>query len=624
LDEDAARRVNSVVGATSDEQDGAVSHESEDGAQRQFLLFDALCQFFKAAAEPRSIVIVFEDIHWADRQSLQLLEFIGAQIESSNLLIIVTARDWQDGESAGTLKELSRHPGFIRHDVARFSHTETRDLVLAFGTKNRERIDEIFRLSEGNAFFAVELTRLVKPEKGRSSTPSGTFQLPETVTETITRRIASLSANCTEILTVAAVFGRQFNLEELAAVGQDQDTAELRVFIEEAVTANVVREGEPLNVSFEFSHALIQKTIYDAIPSIQRQLIHGNIAEYFVSNLEAGRNSSSPRPPSEIAHHYINSADPSKRDEIAHYSILAGDEAHAAYAFLDAARHFTVAVGSTDQTKSTAALGELYLKQGLSHRWAGQGHEAIDSFIDAFDVFEHIGATAKAIEVSRQPIGRGLGVAPHQVGLCERGLALVEEGSLDQARILNEMGAALGSNQRQEEALDALEKSAAIATALEEPVLAAHALLNAAFTHIWALDIRKGAEASTTALRRLEDTEEELLVNLGHRAAGMAFLILGEPEESRYHSGELIKYSLLARQKGRPRVGFDEYMACVLALREGRWTDAMAIGDRRSAIEISQILNSSGIFRPAILRNCLPMIPTPHCRTWWQRLKASS
>lgn len=187
----------------------------------------------------------------------------------------------------------------------------------------------------------------------------------------------------------------------------------------------------------------------------------------------------------------------------------------------------------------------------------------------------------------------------------------------DQARILNEMGAALGSNQRQEEALDALEKSAAIATALEEPVLAAHALLNAAFTHIWALDIRKGAEASTTALRRLEDAEEELLVNLGHRAAGMAFLILGEPEESRYHSGELIKYSLLARQKGRPRVGFDEYMACVLALREGRWTDAMAI-------EISQILNSSGIFRPAILRNCLPMIPTPHCQTWWQRLKASS
>ena len=105
----------------------------------------------------------------------------------------MTARDWQDGESAGTLKELSRHHGFIRHDVARFSHTETRDLVLAFGTKNRERIDEIFRLSEGNAFFAVELTRLVKPEKGRSSTTTGTFQLPETVTETITRRIARKS-----------------------------------------------------------------------------------------------------------------------------------------------------------------------------------------------------------------------------------------------------------------------------------------------------------------------------------------------------------------------------------------------------------------------------------------------
>ena len=249
LPTDVIRRVESLVSGNHATDHAA---ESVDASAERFLLFDSLFQYLVVAAASKSLVIVLEDIHWADNQSRQFLEFFAAQIESSKILIVATARDWQEGTSQQTLIELARHPGFVRHDIARLTKQETRDLVHSLG-KHEPGVDEkVYQLSEGNAFFTVELSRLLATDGPQDFVlETKVVQLPETIVATIFQRISQLSENCKQTLTFASVIGRQFELRELEGViRSDLNSQEVRTAIDEAVSAGVVRVFDPKNSSF--------------------------------------------------------------------------------------------------------------------------------------------------------------------------------------------------------------------------------------------------------------------------------------------------------------------------------------------------------------------------------------
>jgi hypothetical protein len=495
LPADAIRRVESLVSGDNfaDHADHALDANTE-----RFLLLDSLFQYLVAAASAKSLAIILEDIHWADTQSLLLLEFFAPQIESSRILIIATARNWQHGTSKQTLNELARHPGFVRHDIAKLTKQETSDLVHTLG-KHEPGVDEkVYQLSEGNAFFTVELSRLLATDSSKDSgRKTAITQLPETIVATITQRISGLSETSKLSLTFASVVGRQFELRELESIAKDDlKSPDVRASIDEAVSAGVVRGVDPKIPSYEFAHALIQKTIYDTTTATKRQNVHGRLAEYYDSAQSTKAGSSALKSAGEMAHHFIMSADRSKQAQIVKYSVQAGDEAEATYALDAAVDHYTSAVEYSNAQRPTPELGDLYFKLGIACRNASQADKAVDNYIAAFNVFESIGDTANAIKMSYQPIGRGPGEASHQIELCERGLKIVEKGSTDHARILNEMGSTLGSNHRQEEAIAALDNSTEIANGNEEPELAAHALLNLAATHLGPSKCAKGPTRS--------------------------------------------------------------------------------------------------------------------------------
>ncbi len=584
LPEDAAQRVSSISASYSDvftANGNAEKTNGADGEDRQrFLLFDAVLQFVKAAARIRPLVIVLEDIHWADPRSLELLEFVATLIDDSNLLIIATARDWQDGGSAATLNELSRHPGFVRHDIARLDRSETRELVETFGSESPEFADEVFRLSEGNAFFAVELSRLIRPVDRQISTAENpVISLPETITETITRRISRLSGQCRDILNIAAVLGHRFDLTVLAGASRHAGPAEIRVFIEEAIISNAVREVDSLNSLFEFDHALVQKTVYDAIVSTDRQLIHGTIAEF----LESRRSSGSKVAASEIAHHYRMSADISKREKVVEYSAMAGSEASSVYAFEDAARHFSIAIEAFGDNPVRDEVGELHYGQALALRQMNRPADAIDGFIRAFKIFEQTGNIKQAVRMSYQSIGRGPGEAPQQKQLCEMGLRLVEKRSMAHARILNEYGAVLGSSGQFVRALEIFDESTEIARGLEDALMMARPMISAAFTYMYNMQPDKAANSVVAALKSIEGIDDPQLHHVGHRAAMLAFMFMGETTEARIHSDEAVRFCRIMRKDGWRNEALDEYLACELALLEGRWDDAQLLGNRNLA-----------------------------------------
>ena len=148
--------------------------------------------------------------------------------------------------------ELARHPGFVRHDIARLTKQETRDLVHSLG-KHEPGVDEkVYQLSEGNAFFTVELSRLLATDGPQDFVlETKVVQLPETIVTTIFQRISQLSENCKQTLTFASVIGRQFELRELEGViRSDLNSQEVRTAIDEAVSAGVVRVFDPKNSSF--------------------------------------------------------------------------------------------------------------------------------------------------------------------------------------------------------------------------------------------------------------------------------------------------------------------------------------------------------------------------------------
>ena len=158
--------------------------------QARFRLFDAVTSFLKRAAADEPILLVLDDIHWADEPSLLLLQFLARQIDDSRLMIVLTSRE---AEAAGspavteTLAQLSRLPAFRRHvlsglaigDVRRFFQVE------AGQDPDADLVQSLHAHTEGNPFFLAEVIRLMASQGGTGEDGAGALGLPQGVRDVI-------------------------------------------------------------------------------------------------------------------------------------------------------------------------------------------------------------------------------------------------------------------------------------------------------------------------------------------------------------------------------------------------------------------------------------------------------
>ena len=170
-------------------------------------------------------VIVLDDLHWADRSSLLLLEFLVQEIEASPLLVVGTYRDVEVSRQHPlfrTLGELTRSAegGFQRVFLSGLGKEDVRRFVeLASGfTPPPGMVEAVHRQTEGNPLFVTEVVRLLVQEgkliaEKLRTTDFWTIRIPEGVREVIGRRLDRLSGHCNETLTIASVVGREFTLE---------------------------------------------------------------------------------------------------------------------------------------------------------------------------------------------------------------------------------------------------------------------------------------------------------------------------------------------------------------------------------------------------------------------------
>ena len=265
----------------------------------QSALFQDVQKRLQSVARESPLVLVLEDIHWADHESLELLRFISRTLRSVPVLVIATYRN-DEITSAHPLYQAL--PGFVREaradriDLRRFSNAEVHQLVVnryRLPEEDREQlVDELVRRTDGNPFFIVEVLRSMEMAEVLyfqngiwHLAPFSDLEIPFLIRQVLSRRIHQLDQSTREALQLAAILGYEIRMDLwLSITGMDQ-IAMSRV-VQQAMDAYLLEQSSH-STRLRFRHALVREVLYSSLPLPWRQLQHRRIAETLAETPDA-------------------------------------------------------------------------------------------------------------------------------------------------------------------------------------------------------------------------------------------------------------------------------------------------------------------------------------------------
>jgi len=333
------------------------------GGADRYEVFRAVVSLIRLLAAPRGLVLVLEDLHWADKPSLLLLEYLAAHISDVNVLILSTYRDDEIMRShplAASLTKLRREREHERITLKRLGPSAAHALITALAPLSESSAEAIFEQTEGHPLFIEEvLKHLVEegliaegPTNELSAHALAELGVPEGIRDVIGKRLSKLSEPCNKMLTRASALSNAIPWPLLAAIcGEDEDT--LLDLLDEALAAQVVRERrDDRDGAYEFTHALIRQALYEELSVPRRARLHARIGEA-IELLHAG--DIEPYL-SELAHHFFQASAGDARDKAIDYAKRAGGRSMKRMAFEDAARHYERALSAVEDREDAVGL----------------------------------------------------------------------------------------------------------------------------------------------------------------------------------------------------------------------------------------------------------------------------
>ena len=315
-----------------------------DPDQTRFRLFDSVATFFKNAAQAQPLMLVLDDLHWADKPSL-LLEFLARQMAESHILVIGTYRDAEltrEHPLSETLAQLYRSPVFQNTVLGGLESTDVGTFLQAASGNQAspELVDAIYSHTEGNPFFMSEVIRLLgeqgELESGSNKGATVTLGIPPGVLEVIGERLNRLSAECVQALTTASIIGREFSFRLLRNLEVEFNEEQMLEVIDEALINRLIQESADALERYQFCHALIQQTLGERLSASRRVRLHGRIAEA----LEELYGADTENHAGELAFHFAEAEPVLGLEKHVKYSLLAGEQALSSFAYEDAQAHF--------------------------------------------------------------------------------------------------------------------------------------------------------------------------------------------------------------------------------------------------------------------------------------------
>jgi DNA-binding CsgD family transcriptional regulator/tetratricopeptide (TPR) repeat protein len=239
-----------------------------DGSEQRFAVFESVREYLTDAAAETGLLVLFDDVQWADPPSLRLLRHLADGVAGSRLLLLITYRDTETGgrdELTAFLAALARQDAVTRISLTGLTQDEVGLQLAAVtgGAVTPEVAAAIGRRSRGNPFFVGELAQMIG---------AGPGVLPDAVRDTVLVRLHGLSVACRDVLGVAAVLGAAVDPAAVAAVTGREPAAVLAA-LDEAAAAGIVAAGS-------FGHDLIREVARLSRPTADRLAVHARMADY--------------------------------------------------------------------------------------------------------------------------------------------------------------------------------------------------------------------------------------------------------------------------------------------------------------------------------------------------------
>jgi class 3 adenylate cyclase len=394
-----------------------------DSEEARFRLFDSVTSLMLAAARDRPIVIVLDDLHWADEPSLLLLLFATRELASSGLLILGTYRDVELGRHhplARVLGEISGIEGSERIPLRGLSVAAVeRYIEMTSGAASPPGLaTAVQEQTDGNPFFVGEVVRLLASEGKLTRGGSvADLQIPQGVREVVGRRLDRLSERTNEALRVAAVIGRDFD-EELVWRVAELRPEDLMTAAREAIAERLVTDlGDG---RYSFAHALVRDTLYEELSPPKRSAFHERaglaIEDVCGGNVDERLG--------ELAHHFLEAAPRGDLAKAIDYAQRAGEQDMEQLAYEDAVEVYGSALEVLDlmDEPDEALRCSLLLFLG--------GAEAKSARVaDAREAFERAAESARRLDDPDSLVGAAIGIAMMSDAgrLDEKLLALLDE-----------------------------------------------------------------------------------------------------------------------------------------------------------------------------------------------------
>jgi len=437
---------------------------STDADAERYLLFGAITAALAAMAATAPVVVVLDDLHWADKPTVLLLRHLAATLNRAEVLVVGTYRD-SDLTATHPLTEglaaLRREPAVERIAVGGLDDNGV--VALLEGLAGHEMADDGIELAHavrretgGNPFFTAEVLRhlvetaAIRQEDGRwvAAVDLSSIGLPESVREVVGQRVRRLGDDVQQVLMLASVMGRDFDLDLLARVAELDEGAVLDS-LEAAAATQIVSEVDGGSERFTFTHALFQHTLYEELSASRRSRTHRRVGEL----LEADCGDDPGDRIGELAHHWIAAAVTAEAGKAAGYAHRAGQRALGALAPDEAIRWFRQAAELLDAEPPCDPLERLDVLIGLgdAQRQAGDpGYREtlLDAAAEATRLGDPDRLVAAALANQRGTVSTVGAVDPERIAMLEAALVAAGDGdSQTRARLLAALAAELPFSQ---------------------------------------------------------------------------------------------------------------------------------------------------------------------------------
>ncbi|MDN5895019.1 MAG: AAA family ATPase [Nocardioides sp.] len=355
--------------------DSQTPRQSPDPDTERYRLFEAVAGWLAAASSRQPLVLLLDDLQWADQPSLLLLQHLLRSSDPIRGLVLATYRDRELADTdpgRQMLDEVLRTSETVSPlPLSGLAPDAVQDLLraeLRSGGAETTPSDAFSRWVEttagGNPLFVLELARqATDPDHEAAAHP----RLPQGVRHVIDLRLRRLPKGMRDVLACAAVVGREFDTR-VVQVATGMDDATMDDLLRTADDSRLIESRPDAGLRYLFSHDVVRTVLYDALGPLRRAGLHRRVAEAIeqlhVSDLDEHYN--------ELAHHYAEAAVLGPTDEAVQYLLLAGRAAADQRAPSVSVRHYRAALDLAGGQLEPEQRCDLLIALGIAERDAGQ------------------------------------------------------------------------------------------------------------------------------------------------------------------------------------------------------------------------------------------------------------